>query len=772
MAQFHFLSTILVLLFVIQTNTMAMQTDMPNLLKQCYEQFTQGLNPVSDIQDHSIQSYCLGSYIWHSPNLRHQLNLTESQVNYIRSFYREYQQRLQNKRRHKRQAQRAFRRELRVLDDAQRKRFFDALIKLKNEKDKFYDKWANLHEMVLRSAHFGPAFLGFHRVYLLFLEFQLQRIDGSVSLCYWDSTMDHDMVNPSETAMFSRALVGNGIGPVINGPFAGWESSDGNILDRNIHTGGALMIKPAIRRFLTDPSVTRHEQVSNGFQELFENTIEGQHGNVHVWVGGDMGNARATANDPVFILHQTFIDYIWERFRQKIRQQGVDPAADYPWPMSTSPSELHNPSRNMDIYSNYTNLDGYSDVFTTEFYHYDDMPSCAFNCSNSKFLRCQGGVCVALSANDIGEQTSAQAINATRFLNGTGEEEEEVLPFQPSFVDPRTLKGNGITGPTRENHTAGIAIFQSFIKDHRTGNGNIRNGTDISKEVPVGFLQGMRSFNKGVFPGPNALALPLETRNRLTIAEKSGTLLRQRLYPSPHSPLINLWGPSAYHINTQRGRIRRPYPKHNRLLNLNNVRKFVYLHNFPIRNTFTLDGYSDINRWVFMPVRIVYLRRPENFFKSRIRYFHKNLRVPPKLFVQSDGFSYRGKYTKQIVVDVKKPRSEVTSFVAVKNPNNGAAKCYLTAYDSCGGFCQLRCLIPNSNPPTYRACSGVVSLTNQLPRMYLRTYGETVRVLGSVGRYNHASSLNGKILITFFCNQGNVQPWKSCIRGTKKISFY
>ncbi|XP_062570260.1 tyrosinase-like protein 1 [Saccostrea cucullata] len=701
MTQLHFLSTILVLLIVNQTNTIAMETDMPNLLKHCYEQFTRGL-PVTDIQDHSIQSYCLGSYIWQSPNLRHQLNLTETQVNYIRSFYREYQQRLQNKRRHKRHAQRAFRRELRVLDDAQRKRFFDALIKLKNEKDKFYDKWADIHEMVLSSAHFGPAFLGFHRVYLLFLEFQLQRIDGSVSLCYWDSTMDHDMVNPLETAMFSRALVGNGIGPVINGPFAGWKSSDGNILDRNIHTGGALMIKPAIRRFLTDPTVTRHEQVSTGFRELFENTIEGQHGNVHVWVGGDMRNARATANDPVFILHHTFIDYIWERFRQKIRQQGVDPSADYPWPMSTAPSELHDPSRNMTIYRNYTNLDGYSDVFTTEFYHYDDMPSCASNCSNSKFLRCKGGVCVALSANDIGEQTSAQVIITTRFLDGTvfPDEEEEVVSFQPSFVDPRTLKGNGITGPTGENHTAGIAIFQSFIKDHTMGNRIKRNGTDISKEAPVGFLQGMRSFKRVFFPGsfslhfpltnfgnpshprilgtvgrnfktrnmlrsgiltrnvgPNAIALPLETLKWLAIAEKSRDLLRQRLYPSLYSPLIHLWGPSVYHINTQRGRIRRPFP--NRLLRLNNVRKFVRLHNFPIRNTFTLDGVSDINRRVFMPVRIVYLRRPGNFIKLRIRNFHKNLRVPPNFLEQSDRFSYRGNYTKQIVLDVRKPRSEV-----------------------------------------------------------------------------------------------------------------
>lgn len=41
--------------------------------------------------------------------------------------------------------------------------------------------------------------------------------------------MDNDMERPQESAMFTSQLVGNGIGPVINGPFAGWLEDGGTM---------------------------------------------------------------------------------------------------------------------------------------------------------------------------------------------------------------------------------------------------------------------------------------------------------------------------------------------------------------------------------------------------------------------------------------------------------------------------------------------------------------------------------------------------------------
>lgn len=781
---------------------------MPSLLKQCYEEHTRGLT-VSDIPSQDVQSYCLGSYIWQIPHIQRQVNVTESQINYIKSVYREYQRNLYSTRRHKRQAQRALRRELRVLSDAERQRFFDALNALKA--DGSYDAWANVHAnmMVIQSGHRGPNFLGFHRVYLLFFEFALQRIDSSVSLCYWDSTMDNDMVEPQETAMFTAQLVGNGNGQVVNGPFADWEL-DGASLTRNIATArSSLMVKTALNRFFEGTEATSHRDVVVGFGVNLANTIEGQHNNVHNWVGGLMADAVTTAHDPVFILHHTFIDYIWERFREKIRQQGTDPT-EYP----SNNNVLHGANRPMDLYENFTNSDGYSDIFTRDFYQYEDMPSCATNCGNSRFLTCQGGVCVGLTASDIGEETSAQIMGASALFGRSAaadmEERPVVEPFQTSFVDPRTGNGNGNGGNMAaplSRSPVGFSPFQSSMNDPRTGNGWNGIGQQ-SRGLPAGSLQGLQRFNGGVGPmrlngSPIAARLRnpsgMGIRNAGGMSRTNGLITRFGNLVPPNNPIRHLWDQSLRRNAFQRSNLARSHLQPNSPLCADDIRRMVHLRDLPIQNTFTMDRVSDTRRWVYFPVRIVYMRPPGQFFGSRMVYnsqfvrtsdmyapqiypeFNnispkiapatypnclKNLGGSSKVFVQSNGFSYRGKYLDYAVLDERQPISESVAYVAVKNPDLGAAQSYLTAFDSCGRVCQPRCLIPGSNPPSYRPCSGVVNISNRLPRMYGRTYGEAVKSKWSFADKSCPSSFQGEIFMTFYCDYENVWPWKGCNGGT------
>lgn len=110
--------------FAVQTNALIWEADMPNLLKQCYEEHTHDLT--SDPPGQDVHTYCLGKYIWQIPNVQGKFNMTENEINLIKSAYREFQQNL-----HKRQANRALRREIRVLSDGERQKFFDALNKLK-----------------------------------------------------------------------------------------------------------------------------------------------------------------------------------------------------------------------------------------------------------------------------------------------------------------------------------------------------------------------------------------------------------------------------------------------------------------------------------------------------------------------------------------------------------------------------------------------------------------------------------------------------------------
>lgn len=56
--------------------------------------------------------------------------------------------------------------------------------------------------------------------------------------------------------------------------------------------------------------------------------FENDHGGVHSFVGGHMGNAGCAPSDPVFYLHHAFIDCIWQEFRDNHQQ--TDITREYP----------------------------------------------------------------------------------------------------------------------------------------------------------------------------------------------------------------------------------------------------------------------------------------------------------------------------------------------------------------------------------------------------------------------------------------------------------
>lgn len=594
--------------------------------------------------------------------------------------------------------------------------------------------------------------------------------------------MDNDLTFPQETAMFTSQLVGNGNGLVINGPFAGWRVVlNGNRMPlvRNISlVESSLMVKSRMKIFLEGNETLRHRDVVNGFGGDDRNTIEGQHGNVHNWVGGTMSNPIEAAYDPVFILHHTFIDYIWEKFRQKIRLQGVDPTTDYPWPMH---NDLHSPDNI--LFGNYTNLYGYSDIFTQDFYHYEDMPSCETNCGNSRFLTCRRGVCVSFTACDIGEESSAQVMSSLSSFGISLDslQRPAAARFKTVFVDPRT-------GPRS----------MAALIDPSTGNfrecENINHSFRGSLALP---FTGMQRVNSGIgqaqFNGVRTLAsLRNSARTRTTSFKNDGGIfrtnvknLRLRNLITPYNPLRHLWHQSLRFNAFQQSNHVGNFP-----LASNNIRSKIHLQNLPIQNTFKMDGSFDKRRWVYIPVRIINTRRPKQYigpvYKSSVA-IHKskystqifplfsilNKKTPvtfqgclknpgrfSKVFVQSNGISYRGQYLDYAVFDNRHPVSKSIVYVAVKNPNLGVTQSYITAFDSCGRVCRPRCLIRGSNPPAYRPCSGVVNISSRLPLMYGRTYGEAVRRRRSFAVKRCPSCFHGEIFITFHCDYGNLLPWK------------
>ncbi|KAK3083189.1 hypothetical protein FSP39_016368 [Pinctada imbricata] len=83
-----------------------------------------------------------------------------------------------------------------------------------------YDEIAAYHSAAIASsAHGGPAFLPWHRVYLLILENALRRIDPSVTIPYWNSNLDANMmpeIDARHSIIWTPRFVGRGTDIVNN----------------------------------------------------------------------------------------------------------------------------------------------------------------------------------------------------------------------------------------------------------------------------------------------------------------------------------------------------------------------------------------------------------------------------------------------------------------------------------------------------------------------------------------------------------------------------
>ncbi|KAH9507512.1 putative tyrosinase-like protein tyr-3 [Bulinus truncatus] len=284
------------------------------------------------------------------------------------------------------------RKEYRMLTLDERRRYHNAVNALRRNtqtvfKPNLYTYFANLHGRdVSAIAHGGAGFLGWHRVYIRLYEALLKTVDPSVCLPYWDSTLDRRLTDPFLSSIWSPDFLGTPRGAVVDGPFANWRLANGGQLIRNVGTDADLLSTDTVNTILSRNSYD--EIVSAGM--LYN--IEYHHGIIHNYVAGAMATPDTAANDPVFFMHHAFIDYIFERFRQKLRSRGVNPAI-YPREISTP---LHAPNSPMRL-GKYTQADGYSEN-TARGITYEPVPTCSSRNTTCgrRFLVCQTstGMCL------------------------------------------------------------------------------------------------------------------------------------------------------------------------------------------------------------------------------------------------------------------------------------------------------------------------------------------------------------------------------------------
>jgi tyrosinase len=197
------------------------------------------------------------------------------------------------------------------------------------------------------SAHRGPVFLPWHRIMLLLLEGNLQRVlnDATFGLPYWDWATDGDQPAAAQpgSAVWGPACLGGSGSPVTTGPFAynsadpaSWRVRIAGTSSGTLRAVNRGLVRTLGRDVATLPSnadvsdalgLGDYDQAdwdtdSDGFRNRTEGWASGGplepwlHNRVHVWVGGDM-SPSTSPNDPVFYLNHCNEDRIWEGWLQK-----------------------------------------------------------------------------------------------------------------------------------------------------------------------------------------------------------------------------------------------------------------------------------------------------------------------------------------------------------------------------------------------------------------------------------------------------------------------
>lgn len=187
-------------------------------------------------------------------------------------------------------------------------------------------------------------------------------------------------------------------------------------------------------------------------------------GGPHLWVGGDMSSPMSNGYDPVFYLHHSFVDYVYELFRRRqFRRCGVDPALDYPDLPSGDTHAADSPMMGFDWL---TNRDGIKHDWMDNWYDYESTPSCPNCCEGCTFpppIYCdrRRRVCVARSRRQFAfgpvrdSQTRIQDIFAQAQLEPR---EIESLEYQ----SPPRNRGHEYQAPPSDGRTIQTAIADAF----------------------------------------------------------------------------------------------------------------------------------------------------------------------------------------------------------------------------------------------------------------------------------------------------------------------
>ncbi|MGY3621928.1 tyrosinase family protein [Bradyrhizobium sp. USDA 10063] len=211
----------------------------------------------------------------------------------------------------------------RDLTDQERINFLTALSRFLREQ-RGYERFVRVHELASMGkyqdpavyfwpdlAHRGPAFLAFHRAYLLSFERELQKIDPSVALPYWimdelPSVFDENFMGANAVS----AEAGTFVEPTFSAsnPLAHWAVNGEALYRFPYQRSDAQDLKT---RFFSDETL-----FVEGTYSKFSRKLEGNPHNLgHNWTGPWMQNCMISPSDPVFWPFHTGFDRQWAKWQ-------------------------------------------------------------------------------------------------------------------------------------------------------------------------------------------------------------------------------------------------------------------------------------------------------------------------------------------------------------------------------------------------------------------------------------------------------------------------
>ena len=194
----------------------------------------------------------------------------------------------------------------------------------------------------------------------------LHVIEPGVALPYWDSVLDSYLPDPSDSVLFTKKYLGSASGPVQN-PFANFPvlsncHSYGSTLQRNGNIN---------QNWLYEQNDIDNVLAHSTFQALSNDPMfELDHSGVHQYFIGHMNDLNCATADPLFYLHHSFVDCIFQEFLNA----AVPTVTPSSYPAAARGGFYHQASSQMRPFLGMINSDGLDASRYTR-YTYDAKPS-------------------------------------------------------------------------------------------------------------------------------------------------------------------------------------------------------------------------------------------------------------------------------------------------------------------------------------------------------------------------------------------------------------